>query len=110
MKKEGMYPKKFRDCFYMDEDDINPIPKGFLRKFYALSISSRYSMPVFMRLSQYFYDKREKSNKIGRIVYTLISNHYSRKNQTLNNFEVSKATCYIMGGGSIPSYRCVYNK
>ncbi|MEA2099524.1 MAG: hypothetical protein U9P72_05265 [Campylobacterota bacterium] len=82
----------------MDKDDINPIPRGILRKIYALSTSSRYSMPVFMRLAQYFYAKREKSNTIGKIFYTILSNYYGRKNQTLNNFEVSKATCYIMGG------------
>ena len=33
MKKEGMYPKSFKDCFYMDKHDINIIPKGILRKF-----------------------------------------------------------------------------
>ena len=90
MRKEGMYPKSFKDCFYMDKADINPIPKGILRKIYALYTSSRYSMPVFMRLAQYFYLKRETSNnKISRTFYTILSNYYKRKNQTLNNFEVS---------------------
>ena len=111
MRKEGMYPKNFRDCFHMDKDEINPIPRGILRKIYTLSTSSRYSMSVYMRLAQYFYIKRESSNsKISRLFWTVLSNYYSRKNQVLNNFEVSKATCYIMGGGSIPSYRCLYHK
>jgi len=110
MRKEGMYPKSFKDCFHMDKDDINPIPRGILRKLYALSTSSRYSIPVFMRLSQFFYSKRESSNKIGKIFYTILSNHYKRKNQSLNNAEVPCSTCYIMGGGSIPPYGSLYNK
>ena len=91
-------PKSFKDCFYMDKDDINPIPKGLLRKMYMLSMSSRYSMPVYMRLARYFYIKKVNSNKIGRIFYAIISNYYNRKNQVVNNFEVSPATSYIEGG------------
>ena len=95
-------PKSFKDCFYMDKNDLNPIPKGLLRKMYMLSMSSRYSMPVYMRLARYFYIKKVNSNKIGGIFYTIISSYYSRKNQVVNNFEVSQATSYIEGGGSFP--------
>ena len=97
MRKEGMYPKSFIDCFYMDEDKVNPIPKGILRKLYSLSTTSRYSMPVFMRLAQYFYFKRENTNKVCRIFYILLSNYFQRKNQINNNFEVGFA-CNIGKG------------
>ena len=91
-------PKSFRDCFYMDKNDFNPIPKGLLRKIYILSVSGRYSRSVYMRLAQYFYLKKVNSNKIAGIFYMIISDYYSRKNQVFNNFEVSQAASYIEGG------------
>ena len=50
-------PESLKECFYFDEHEINPTPRGWIKKMIVLYYSPRYSMPVFMRLSQYFYIK-----------------------------------------------------
>lgn len=90
MLNEKMYPKSFKECFYMDESKLNPIPKGILRKVYAVMNSSRYSMVAFMRLSQFFYLKYLNSKfKVIKVIYMILFNYFQRKNQINNNFEVS---------------------
>ena len=65
MKK--MIPSSFMESFYLDEHKLNKIPKGWLRKLECLLLSSRYSMPVLMRLSQFYYLSSEKAfTKMGR--------------------------------------------
>ena len=49
-------PKNLTECFYFDKSDINQPRKG-LRKFWDLFFLSSFSMPVIMRISQYFYRK-----------------------------------------------------
>jgi serine O-acetyltransferase len=69
----------FKECFTFDEHDLNPIPKGSIRKLQQILFRHRYSMPVVMRLSQYFYRK----GKIGKFFSAFLR----RFNQAVNNFE-----------------------
>ncbi len=71
--------ESFRECFYFDQGEMNPNPLGVLRKLWLLQFASRYSMPVLMRLCQYFHTK----SKVGH----LIANVLMRRNQSHNNFE-----------------------
>ena len=66
--RQGCFePSSFRDCFNMDECKANPAPKGILKKIKGLFVNSRYSMSVFMRMSQFFYLKYINSTgKVGR--------------------------------------------
>lgn len=81
-------PNSFKECFYFDEHEINPIPKGWLKKFISILLSSRYSMPVYMRLSQYFWlQGQNTANSITKRLYSYISAYLRQKNQIFNNFE-----------------------
>lgn len=83
-------PNSFKECFYFDEHEINPTPKGWIEKILRLTIfsNSRYSMPVYMRLSQYYFIRSYSTkNRILRIVYSLLSSYIRRKNVIKNNFE-----------------------
>jgi len=73
-------PKSITDCFTFDICELNPELRGILRKLWAIKMSSRYSMPVFMRLCQYFYSKGGRFN-------LLLSSVFARMNQVNNNFE-----------------------
>lgn len=98
MKNEQFCPKNFKDCFYMDEHILNPIPKGIFKKIYYLYSYSRYSMPTMMRLSQYFFNIRAKSkSKFKKYFFALLSSYFTRKNQIANSFEVSPM-CKIQPG------------
>ena len=79
-------PSSFKDCFYMDGCKLNPTPKGVLNKIKGLLISPRYSMPVLMRLSQYFHLKQINSNKGWRF-YRFASNVMRRINGMINQFD-----------------------
>ena len=77
-------------CFYFDEHALNPIPKGWVRKIMNLTLlsNSRYSMPVLMRLSQYFFIKSSKAKSTFlKKAYLLFSSYFSLKNIVRNNFE-----------------------
>ena len=83
-------PKSIGECFYFDENEVNPTPKGWLRKFLALTVfsSARYSMPVYMRLSQYYYLKSNNYNsRLLKKIYSMLSSYIRRKNIIKNNFE-----------------------
>ncbi len=81
-------PSSFSECFSLDEHASNPIPKGWLRKFRSLFLSSRYSMPVLMRLSQFYYLTSQKEfTKIGQKVRGLLSVMLRRANVIVNQFE-----------------------
>lgn len=82
-----MYPNSLRECFNFDETDLNPTPKGFLRKIVGIYLNTRWSMTVLMRLSQYFHIKSEKCKGTKRTFYIYLSAYLRRKNQILNNFE-----------------------
>ena len=71
-------PQKLNECFYFDESDINR-PRRGLKKLWDLFFLSSFSMPVLMRISQYYYNK----GWLGR----LIGSVFRRLNEILNNFE-----------------------
>ncbi len=88
VSKSNFSPKKISDCFIMDSSELNPEPNGFFKKIFAVFISSRYSMPTLMRLTQYYNSKHEKArNFLSRRIYWRISSFFLRCNQILNNFE-----------------------
>ena len=68
----------FKKCFIVDKHELNPIPRGVIRKIYALFFSPRYSMPVVMRLTQFYATK----GKYGKIMAHMLL----RFNQVINNF------------------------
>lgn len=86
--EQKMWASSFKECFYMDEAELNPTPKGIIRKIGALCLSSRYSMPVLMRLSQYYYLKSiNASNRIRKKIYNMLAYFLRRINQVCNHFE-----------------------
>ena len=75
---------KFKDCFSMDRHVHNPVPKSWIKRMYLLCSSQRYSMPVYMRLTEYFYEKyKGKDNK----AYLILARFFKRKNEVCNQFE-----------------------
>ena len=80
-KQNHMRPSSFCDCFRLDSHELNPIPKSLPIKIYRIIFSSRYSMPVLMRLSQYFYNLGNPK------IFNVISVILRRLNQSINNFE-----------------------
>ena len=75
---------RFNDCFRLDHHKYNPVPKGFLKKLYALWFSQRYSMTVYLRLTEYFYDRYEKGKGF---YFKIIADYFKRKNEVKNQFE-----------------------
>ncbi|MGP1359858.1 serine O-acetyltransferase [Campylobacter sp.] len=96
--QEKYIPINFKDCFTMDAHELNRIPKTWFGKIYYLMMYSRYSMPVYMRLAQFFYLKRTSSkNLFTRNIFALLHSYFTRKNQINNSFEVSPS-CKIERG------------
>ena len=86
-KTEGYFePSFFKECFSMDEHELNPTPKGIFRKIKALFMNSRYSMSVLMRMTQFFHIKSTLPGMLGRF-YRLGSFVSSRINRIANQFE-----------------------
>jgi len=86
-KTEGYFePSFFKECFSMDEHELNPTPKGIFRKVKALFMNSRYSMSVLMRMTQFFHIKSTLPGMFGRF-YRLGSFLSSRINQIANQFD-----------------------
>ena len=86
-KMEGYFePSFFKECFSMDEHEINPTPKGIFRKIMALFMKPRYSMPVLMRMTQFFHIKSTLPGMLGRF-YRFGSFVSSRINRIANQFE-----------------------
>ena len=75
---------KFIDCFTLDNHKYNPVPNSWLMRLYMLYGRQRYSMPVFMRLTEYFYEKYKKTDN-G--MYLKVAGYFRRKNEVLNQFE-----------------------
>lgn len=86
--EQKMCAHSFKECFYMDEAEINPIPKGIIGKLIALFLSARYSMSALMRLSQYYHLKSiNVKNPIRKKAYNMIAFFLRRVNQVSNHFE-----------------------
>ncbi|XKH02622.1 acyltransferase [Marinobacter nauticus] len=76
--------RNIKDCFVVDCHKYNPVPTGIVRKIYALLFTQRYSMSVYLRLTEYFYSIYLEKN---RRIYLLIANYFKRKNEVVNQFE-----------------------
>ena len=74
----------FKDCFISDEHKYNLVSSCWLIRLYNLYMSQRYSMPVYLRLTEYFYKKYKTSNYR---LYLILSQYFRRKNESQNNFE-----------------------
>ncbi len=75
---------KFTDCFIIDQHKHNKIPKWWLKRILRLYYRQRYSMPVLLRLTEYFFQKYKTT---GTKIYLKFANYFKRKNETLNQFE-----------------------
>jgi len=75
---------KLLDCFKVDDHKYNPVPQSWFKKLYKIYITQRYSMVVYLRLTEYFY---QKSKFKGSKYYLLIAEFFKRKNEVKNCFE-----------------------
>jgi len=73
-----------KECFTVDEHKYNVIAKSWLKRFYNLYMTQRYSMPVYLRLTEYFYRKYKKNNSR---INLMLSQYFKRKNEVINQFE-----------------------
>ena len=83
-------PKNLRECFYFDDHELNPRPKGFFDILIRLTVNntSRYTMPLYMRVAQINRIKYDRtSNRILKVIYLFLFKYFCRKNQIKNNFE-----------------------
>ncbi len=79
-----------KDCFTLDHSELNPTPPGLWPKIRAILLQHRYSMTVFMRLTQYAYlKKRDSRNRFQRGLLNLLNKTCRRINQIANQFEHS---------------------
>ena len=65
-------PKNLRECFYFDDHELNPKPKGFLDIMLRLTVNntSRYTMPLYMRVAQINRIKYDRTNnRFSRLIY-----------------------------------------
>jgi len=79
------FAQSFWACFNFDEHPLNPVPKGIARKIFRLWFYPRYSMPVYMRLAQYFYRRKTFGGKL----FVFLAHYFRRRNEVRNNFEVN---------------------
>lgn len=81
---QSLLNMKLFDCFTVDHHKYNKIPKWWVQRISRLYARQRYSMPVLLRLTEYFFHKY-KTN--GSRIYLEFANYFRRKNETLNQFE-----------------------
>jgi serine acetyltransferase len=75
---------RLKECFDVDESRFNPVPRNVIKRVYLLLFRQRYSMTVYLRLTEYFYG-RYSENK--NPLYRLLADIFKRKNEVRNNFE-----------------------
>ena len=75
---------RFLDCFVIDEHKYNRTPKSWAKRFYKILLTQRYSMPVLLRMTEYFYYRNKKSK---RNLWIILADITKRLNETLNQFE-----------------------
>jgi serine acetyltransferase len=83
-------PKNLKECFYFDDHELNPKPKGIIDIILRLTLNntSRYTMPLYMRIAQINRIKYNKANNIiSKRWYFILFRYFCRKNQIKNNFE-----------------------
>lgn len=87
-KKMGTMNKLYTDslsaCFYIDKHKYNHVSKSLIKRLYNLYFSQRYSMPVYLRLTEFFF-RKYKNKRIW--IYKLLSDYFKRKNEKNNQFE-----------------------
>ena len=78
---------KFTDCFIIDQHKHNKIPKWWLQRILRLYYRQRYSMPVLLRLTEYFFQKYKIT---GTKIYLKFANYFKRKNETFRQHAKSR--------------------
>lgn len=68
----------------MDKGKFNRVPGSIIKKAYHLRMSQRYSMCVYMRMTEYFFQKYKTS---GIRLYRILADYAKRKNEVENDFE-----------------------
>ena len=68
-------PESFKECFCFDESELNPTPRGVLRKALMVYLTPRYSMVTLMRLAQYFYNKSQARKGLKRSAYAVLASY-----------------------------------
>lgn len=75
---------KFSDCFSMDAHKYNPVPASWMGKVYRLWSTQRYSMSVYLRLTEYCHWRYRRS---GNRFFLFLARYWKRKNEVVNQFE-----------------------
>lgn len=75
---------KLKECFTIDKHKYNLVPKYWVKRFYNLCFFQRYSMPVYLRLTEYFYHQYKLGSNKGNLI---LSTYFKRKNEVVNQFE-----------------------
>lgn len=107
-----MQISSFAECFSVDRHKYNPIPKSWLGKIRRLILTQRYSMPVYLRLTEYFYMRHKKNNDA---IYLFFAEYFKRKNEILNQFEhmfehqIAAGTLFHHTGVTMPSGTIIEN-
>ena len=95
----------FKECFTIDNHKYNLVAKTWLKRLYNLYMTQRYSMPVYLRLTEYFYSKYKNNNSRLSLI---VSQYFKRKNETINQFEhgyehnIAYGTLFHHNGVTLP--------
>lgn len=76
--------RSIKECFEFDVHKYNKIPKSLFSKIFRILYFQRYSMPVLLRLTEYFHYQHKKKN--SKLFY-LFSLTTKRLNEIVNQFE-----------------------
>lgn len=76
----------FAKIFTLDKHKYNKIPNNFALKFFFIFFNQRYSMPVLLRLTEYFYRLSVSSTHLS-CIYKVLAIFPKRLNEVLNQFE-----------------------
>lgn len=101
---------RFKECFSWDGHKYNVIPKSWIKKIYLLAMTQRYSMPVYLRLTEYFYQKYKKNNLF---IHKVMASYFKRKNEKINQFEhgyehkIAPGTLFHHTGVTLPSHTVI---
>lgn len=87
MRQDGFCPSSLKHCFTCDESELNPTPRGVVRKVAMAYLNPRYSMTTLMRVSAYYHVKSQAGPGLLRKLYGLLASYLRRKNLIWNDFE-----------------------
>lgn len=97
MNGSSEVPNGFRECFVFDASELNPLPRGWGRTLMMLIFSARYSMPVLLRLTQYFYRRGIRVGGWRDKFWGFLSLISRRLNEVVNHFEHESDPCVAAG-------------